>query len=245
VAVDPGKVPPDPPGYRKTQREGDGRVMVMGLELLGRKLGMSQIFTESGERVPVAVIQAGPCTVVQKGEPGSDGSCAVQIGFEERKEKHTTRPLLGHFKKAGVTPKRVLYEIRMTPEEAEGLEVGQELGLEGRFEEGQRVDVTGQTKGRGFSGVIKRWNYSAQGRSHGTHEAFRHGGAISAGTYPGRILKGKKMPGQYGNERVTTLNLRVERIDPENGLIYVRGAVPGHNNSIVRIRNAVRDSKKS
>ena len=212
----------------------------MGLELLGRNLGMSQIFKESGERVPVVVIQAGPCTVIQKRDPGPDGSCAVQFGFEERKEKHTTRPLLGHFKKAGVTPKRVLYEVKLSSEEAGALEVGQEIGLEGNFEEGQKVDVTGRTKGRGFTGVIKRWSYSAQGRSHGTHEYHRHGGAISAGTYPGRIPKGKKMAGQYGNEQVTTLSLRVEKIDTENGLLYIRGAVPGHRNGIVRIRGAVR-----
>ena len=216
----------------------------MGLELLGRKLGMSQIFTDSGDRIPVAVIQAGPCTVVRKEEPGADGRCAVQLGFEERKEKHTTRPLLGHFKKAGVTPKRFLYEIRIPAVEAEALEVGQEIGLEGNFEEGQRIDVTGRTKGRGFSGVIRRWHFSALGRSHGTHEFQRHGGAISAGTYPGRILKGKHMAGQHGNARRTTLNLRVERIDAENGLLFVRGAVPGHRNGLVRIRSAVRGSRK-
>jgi large subunit ribosomal protein L3 len=208
----------------------------MALELLGRKLGMTQIFTEKGDRIPVTVVQTGPCTVVQKKDLERDGYCAVQLGFEDRKEKHTSRPLLGHFRKAEVPPKRVLYEVRMEPGEAEGLEIGQELRLEGNFEAGQQVDVTGQSKGRGFTGVIRRWNFSAQGRSHGTHEFQRHGGAISAGSYPGRVFKGKKMAGQHGNARVTVSNLHVARIDAERNLLFLKGAVPGHRNGLVRVR---------
>jgi large subunit ribosomal protein L3 len=205
---------------------------------------MTQIFTESGDRIPVTVIQAGPCTVVQKKGVEPDGYCAVQLGFEERKEKHTSGGLRGHFKKADTTPKRFLYEVRATTEEVEGLDVGQEVRVEGNFEPGQHVDVTGQTKGRGFTGVPKRWNFSLQGRSHGTHEFTRHGGAVSAGSYPGRIFKGKKMAGQYGNERTTTLNLLVEKVDPENHLIFLRGAVPGHRNGLVRIRPGIRGTAK-
>jgi large subunit ribosomal protein L3 len=216
----------------------------MALELMGRKLGMTQIFGENGDRIPVTVIQAGPCKVVQKKGVEAEGYCALQLGFEECKEKHTPRPLLGHFKKAEIPPRRFLYEVRGTPEELEALSVGQEVTLEGNFEAGQQVDVTGQTKGRGFTGLPKRWNFSLQGRSHGTHEYQRHGGAISAGTYPGRILKGKKMAGQYGNERVTTLNLRVEKVDTENHLLFLRGAVPGHRNGLVRVRAAIRSTQK-
>lgn len=212
----------------------------MPLELLGRKLGMTQIFTEAGERVPVTVLRAGPCVVVQKKTPERDGYAALQLGFEERKPKHTTKPLAGHFARAGVAPKRFLFEVRVAPEELERFEIGQELRVTDAFREGQRVDVTGRTKGRGFTGVIKRWNFSLLGRSHGTHEYFRHGGAVSSGTFPGRIWKGKKMAGRYGNERVTILGLRVERVDAERNLVFVRGAVPGHRNGVVRIRPAVR-----
>lgn len=212
----------------------------MPLELYGRKLGMTQIFSERGERLAVTVVQAGPCTVIQKKLPDTDGYSALQLGFEERKEKHTTRPLQGHFRRAGVSPRRVLYEVRMPPAEVEGIDVGQEIGIEGTFEAGQCVDVTGRSIGRGFSGVIRRWGFSLQGRSHGTHEFFRHGGAVSAGSYPGRIFKGKKMAGQLGNSRVTTRNLEIARVDPERNLLFLRGAVPGHRNGLIRVRPAHR-----
>lgn len=209
------------------------------MELLGRKLGMTQIYNEDGDQVPVTVIATGPCVVVQKKTAGTDGYSAVQLGFEERKQKHTTRPAQGHFARAGVTPKRHLFEVRLPEAEVEGLELGQELGVD-LFAEVPRVDVSGRTKGRGFTGVIKRWNFAKSKMSHGTHEYFRHGGAMSAGTYPGRIIKGKKMAGQYGNESVTTLGLRVEKVDPERGLLFVRGAVPGHRKGLVRVRASTR-----
>ena len=212
----------------------------MRLELLGRKLGMTQIFSEKGGRIPVTVIRTGPCTVVQKKTGDGDGYAAVQLGFEESKEKHTTRPRKGHFDKAGISPRRFLYEVRVAAGELDELEVGQEIGCAETFEEGQQVDVSGTTKGRGFTGVVKRWGYATHGSSHGTHEFFRHGGAQGAGTYPGRIWRGKKMAGHYGNERATVRNLRVVRIDPENNLLFVRGAVPGHRNGLVRVRGAVR-----
>ncbi len=212
----------------------------MSLEILGRKLGMTQVFNESGDRVPVTVVRAGPCTVVQKKTPESDGYTAVQLGFEDKKEKHTTRPLQGHFAKSGVTAKRFLYEVRLSEPELAELELGQEITCADSFEAGQKVDVRGVSKGRGFAGVIKRHHYSIHSSSHGTHEFFRHGGAMSAGTYPGRILPGKKMAGHMGDARVTQLGLRIERIDADQNLIFVTGAVPGHKNGIVRIRASVK-----
>lgn len=206
----------------------------MGLEILGRKLGMAQIFTESGERVPVTVISTGPCIVVQKKTEERDGYTAVQFGFEERKPKHTTRAQAGHFSKHNVSPKRFVYEVRLSAEEADALETGQEVGCE-TFDGVAKVDITGVSKGRGFTGVIKRWNFNTPRQTHGTHEAFRHGGAMGAGTYPGRIIKGKKMAGQYGNARVTTLGLRVEKLDAEQGLLFVRGSVAGPTQGLVRV----------
>ena len=212
----------------------------MKLELLGRKLGMTQIFTENGDRVPVTVIQAGPCVVIQKKTPEKDGYSAVQLGFEESDEKHTRKPLLGHFRKSEVTPKRHLFEVRLAPEEVEGLALGQEIRCGETFEAGHKVDVSGVSKGRGFTGVVKRWGFKTAKATHGTHEAFRHGGALSAGTYPGRIMRGKKMAGQYGNERVTTQSLQLERVDAERNLLFIRGGVPGHRNGLVRVRPSVR-----
>ena len=162
------------------------------------------------------------------------------LGFEERRQKHTTKAQAGHFAKAGVSPRRVLYEVRLSPEEAEGLEPGQELECGAVFEGVAKVDVEGVTKGRGFTGVIKRWNFHMPKATHGTHEFHRHAGALGAGTYPGRIVKGKKMAGQYGSERATTLGLRVEKLDAENGLLFVRGSVPGHRRALVRVRPSTR-----
>jgi large subunit ribosomal protein L3 len=209
------------------------------MELVGRKLGMTQLFNEEGDRVPVTVVRAGPCALVQKKTRESDGYTAVQLGFEERKPKHVTRPLQGHYARAGVSCKRVLFEVRVSPEELEKLELGALVDVS-VFQAGQRVDVVGRTRGRGFSGVVRRHGMKAQRGSHGTHEFFRHVGSQGAGTFPGRVIPGKRMAGQYGNERVTTLGLRVERVDAERGLIYLRGGLPGHTNALVRIRPAVR-----
>ena len=211
----------------------------MGVELVGRKLGMTQIFADNGDRIPVTIVRAGPCTVVQKKTQETDGYSALQLGFEDRKEKRTTRAMRGHFGKASTPPKRVLYEVRVSPEELEGFELGQALDCSS-FEEGQRVDVSGTSKGRGFTGVVKRWGFKKHSQTHGTHEFFRHGGAISAGAYPGRVLPGKKMAGQYGNERVTTQDLRIVKVDAERNLLFIRGAVPGHRDGIVRVRPTVR-----
>ncbi|HTO71782.1 MAG TPA: 50S ribosomal protein L3 [Myxococcota bacterium] len=211
----------------------------MSLELIGRKLGMTQIFTESGDRVPVTVIQAGPCTVVQKKSDAKDGYSALQLGFADKKPKHTTKGMQGHFAKAKTAPKRCLAEVHVAASELENYELGQEVTCQG-YEAGQRVDVIGTSKGRGFTGVVKRHGFPTRSDSHGNHESFRHGGAVSSGTFPGRIKKGLRMAGHSGTDRVTQLNLRVERVDLEKNLIYVRGAVPGQNEGFVRIRPTVK-----
>jgi large subunit ribosomal protein L3 len=211
----------------------------MSFELLGRKLGMTQIFTDVGDQVAVTVIEAGPCVVVQKKTEEVDGYSAVQLGFEERKEKHTSKAMAGHFAGQGVSPKRVLYEVRLPADQVEGLEIGQEIKLDA-FADVTKVDVEGTSKGRGFSGVVKRHNFGTSKKTHGTHEFFRHGGAMAAGTYPGRIHPGTKMAGQQGNTRVTEIGLTVERVDAEKNLIFVRGAVPGHRHGLVRLRASSR-----
>ena len=212
----------------------------MSLELIGRKLGMTQIFSDSGDRVPVTVIQAGPCTVVQVKTDKSDGYTALQIGFADKKAKHTPKGMQGHFAKANTAPKRVLVEVPVEAKDLESYQVGQQLTCEG-YQVGQHVDVIGTSKGRGFTGVVKRHGFPTRSPSHGNHESFRHGGAVSSGTFPGRIKKGLRMAGHYGDSRVTQLNVVVERVDAAKNLIYVRGGVPGHPNGFVRIRPTVKD----
>ena len=207
----------------------------MSIELLCRKIGTTRLFVESGECVPVTVLDAGANTVVQKKGIDKEGYTALQLGFQERRPTRTPKALAGHFQKANTAPRRHLRESRVTPEEAGAYEVGQEIHVD-LFSPGQRVDVTGISKGRGTAGVIKRHHFKVKRRTHGTHENTRHGGAIGAGSYPGRVFKGMKMAGRMGAERVTTLNLEVVRVDAERGLLYVRGAIPGHRNGIVRVR---------
>ncbi len=211
----------------------------MAPELLCRKIGMTELFAENGERIPVTVLEAGPNTVIQKKGADKEGYTALQVGFQERRPSRTPKPLAGHFRRANVAPKRHLTESRISAEEAESFEVGQELRAD-VFKAGQRVDVIGTSKGRGTAGVVKRHGYAIKRRTHGTHEAFRHAGSIGAGTYPGRVFKGLGMPGRLGNSRSTILNLEVVRVDPEQSLLFLRGAVPGHPNGIVRVRPSVR-----
>jgi large subunit ribosomal protein L3 len=201
---------------------------------------MTQIFSEDGEAIPVTALEAAPNTIVQiKRSDGPDGYSAVQLGYGERREALFNKPQQGHFKKAGVTPKRYLFESRLGGDaELEGLEVGQELGVD-RFEAGSRIDAIGTSKGRGFQGVVKRHGFAIKKATHGTHEAFRHPGSVGAGAWPGRVFKGMKHAGQMGNEQVTVQNLEVVRVDPEHNLVLVRGAVPGHKNAVVRIRETV------
>jgi large subunit ribosomal protein L3 len=209
----------------------------MTLGLIGRKLGMTQVFSPQGELIPVTVIQTGPCTVVQVKTAASDGYAAVQLGFGERKAQRVTKAYSTHCNKAGKIFE-VLREFRVEGETE--LATGQALTVEGVFKAGDRVDVTGVTKGRGFSGVIKRHHFSGFPGSHGTHEYFRHGGSIGNRSYPGRVFKGKRMAGQLGNERVTTQSLEVVAVRPEEHVLLVRGAVAGARSGIVLIRPAVK-----
>lgn len=212
----------------------------MSIELLCRKLGMSQLFTDAGEAVPVTVLEAGPNTVVQiKREDGPDGYAAVQLGFGTRREDLFNKPTRGHFAKAGVEPQPFLLESRLTAEEAEGLEVGQQVTAE-LFEAGQKVDAIGTSKGRGYAGVVKRHGFKIKKRTHGTHEYFRHPGSIGAGAWPAKVFKGGRQAGQMGDARVTVQNLEVIRVDTEKNLVFVRGAVPGHTKGLVKLRHAVK-----
>ena len=210
----------------------------MAIEFLCRKIGMTQIFDETGDCIPVTILEAGPNLVVQKKTQGVDGYTALQLGFGERRPGLFAKPERGHFEKAKVAPKRYLRESRLDPAEAEQYEVGQEIRCD-IFEKGDSIDVIATSKGRGYSGVVKRHNFTIKKRTHGTHEAFRHGGAIGAGSYPGKVIKGMKMPGQMGNISVTLRNTEVVRVEPDQNLLFVRGGVPGHNNGLVRVRQAL------
>lgn len=203
--------------------------------LIGRKLGMTQIFDSAGAVVPVTVIEAGPCPVTQVKTAESDGYAAIQIAWGERKPKHTTRAELGHAKKAGLeAAPRVLREFRTA--EPTSFEVGQRLTVE-QFEVGERVKITGTTKGRGFQGAVKRHGFRGRPASHG-HPKKRNVGTLGPGTNPSRVIKGKKMPGQMGDAQMTIRNLRIERVDVERNLLFVRGAVPGARNSVVYVRKS-------
>ena len=204
--------------------------------ILGKKLGMSQVFDTEGKVIPVTVIEAGPCTVIQRKTARTDGYDAVQIGFRQTKAAKVGKPMLGHFQKAGKGAFSALQEIRV--EAAEPLDIGAEIKVD-IFKEGDVVDVTGHSKGRGFAGVIKRWSFKGGRATHGSM-FHRAPGSIGASAYPSRVIKNMKMAGQYGNERVTTLNLRVVGVEPEKNLLLVRGAVPGAKNSLVFVRRAVK-----
>jgi len=213
-----------------------GNVSAMERGLIGKKLGMSQVFWGDGSVIPVTVIEAGPCVVTQKKTKETDGYDAVQIGFERRREKRTTKPLQGHFEKAGKGCFRILREFRTdNPDE---YELGQELTAE-IFDVGDRIDVVGTTKGRGFAGVIKRHGFHGGRATHGSM-FHRAPGSIGASAYPSRVFKGTKMPGQMGNVRKTVQNLVVVGVSPERNLILVRGAVPGSVSGIVLIKDAVK-----
>lgn len=204
--------------------------------ILGRKIGMTQLWNDKDEVVPVTVIQAGPCAVSQVKTVESDGYCAVQIGFGDIKDKHVTKPMKGHFEKAGVKPVRYLREVRVP--EGEHHECG-ELVTVGQFEVGSKVDVIGRSKGKGFQGTIRRHNFDAGPKTHGSHNYRAHGSVGQCST-PSRVHKGVKMPGHMGDERVTVRNLQVVRVDTEQNLIIVRGAVPGAKNGLVSVRVAVK-----
>ena len=204
--------------------------------IIGKKIGMTQIFDEIGNVIPVTVIQAGPCVVAQKKTAETDGYNAVQLGFADVKEKHMTKAEKGHFEKAGVAFKKHLKEFRL--DDVSAINVGDVITAD-TFAAGEKVDVTGITKGRGYTGTVKRWNHKTLAMTHGTGPIHRQPGSM--GTIdPARIFKNHKMPGQYGNEQVTVLNLKVVKIDSEKNLIAIKGAVPGAKDGIVFIRDSVK-----
>lgn len=213
--------------------------------IIGRKLGCTQIFQEDGSVTRVTVIEAGPVVVVAKRTKEKDGYSALVLGLGERKEKHTTKPRAGFFKKANVGPKRVVQELRCEPDFAAKYEVGATMKLDEIFQVGQRVDARGTTRGRGFTGVMRRWNFAGNVDTHGTHEYRRHGGSIGTNMTPGRTLPNLKMGGQYGNETVSMLNIKVAQVDAEKHLLLLEGGVPGARNGLVLVRSAVKAKKKS
>jgi large subunit ribosomal protein L3 len=205
--------------------------------ILGKKVGMTQIFDQRGEVVPVTVIEAGPCFVAQIKTDERDGYSAVQMGFGEAKTKSLTRPQLQHLEKSNLPALRFLREIRMPADAIAQFEEGQRVTVD-LFEEGEFVDVTGTSKGRGFAGVVKRHGFSGGPKTHGQSDRLRTPGSIGACTTPGRVFKGKRMPGRMGGERVTVQGLKVVMVDPERNLLAVRGAVPGAKNGLLMIRQA-------
>ena len=209
--------------------------------LIGKKLGNTQIFQEDGEVARVTAIQTGPCVVVGKRTQAKDGYSALQIGFGTKRKKLVKKPQLALYEKLGVEPPSVVREFRVTADIADKYEVGQALKPSDVFTEGQIIDVSGTSKGRGFAGVMKRHNFSGAGTvGHGTHEYKRHGGSIGMNMTPGHTLKGQRMGGQYGNKAITMLNLRVAKVMDEEGILLVEGGVPGARNGIVTVRGAVK-----
>lgn len=207
--------------------------------VIGRKLGMTQIFGEDGTVTACTVVEAAS-VVVAKRTVEKDGYSALVLGIGEQAEKRANKPGAAFFKKAGVTPKETLRELRCSAEFSAGIEVGQPLKLEALFEEGQLVDVQGITRGRGFTGVMRRHNFKGYRMTHGTHEYRRHGGSIGTRMTPGRVKLGMKMPGHYGSETVSTLNQRVAKIMAEQNLVLVAGAIPGARGSLVVVRGAIK-----
>jgi large subunit ribosomal protein L3 len=209
--------------------------------LIGRKIGMTQIFEEDGKAVPVTVVQVGPCRILQiKTAEGNDGYNAIQLGFGSQKLHRVSKPELGHNAKTDSTPSAWVSEIRVSAETAASFTAGQDLGAD-VFSVGDIVDCIGTSKGAGFAGVMKRYNFAGFIRTHGTHEFFRHGGSIGTRLTPGHVAKGKKMPGRMGNEQVTVQNMRIAKVDTERHLVYVAGGVPGPKGSFVKVRMAVKN----
>ena len=204
--------------------------------IIGKKLGMTQIFDEKGNVIPVTLIEAGPCVVAQKKTIENDGYDAVQLAYSDASKKNMTKPELGHFAKAGITPKKHLKEFRLA--DCSGLDVGAVVTVD-TFAQGDKVDITGITKGRGYTGAIKRWNLAKLRMTHGVGPVHRQSGSMGV-IDPARIFKNKKMAGQWGNEQVTILNLEAVKIDAEKNLIAVKGAVPGAKGGIVFIRDSVK-----
>ena len=209
----------------------------MNKAIIGRKVGMTQIFTPEGKVIPVTVVEAGPCPVVQIKSVEKDGYAALKLGFDETTEKRVSKPDLGQFKKAGVKPQKVLKEFRLA--DLSSYEVGKNVTVEA-FKEGDKVDVVGTSKGHGYSGVIKRWNQRRLKETHGVGPVHREVGSMGANSTPSRVFKQKHMPGQYGHERVTVQNLEVVRVDAARNALLIKGAVPGPKGSIVTVSDSVK-----
>lgn len=205
--------------------------------IIGKKIGMTQIFDEKGKVIPVTVVQAGPCVVAQKKTVENDGYAAIQIGYGDLKAHKVNKPMKGHFAKNDVAPKRTLRELRV--ENIDEYNVGDLIKADA-FAAGDKVDVTGTSKGKGYAGVVKRWSFGRLKESHGSGPVARHGGSIGMCSDPSRVFKGRKMAGHMGAERVTVQNLTVVKVDAENNLIAVKGAIPGPNGGIVVIRDSVK-----
>ena len=206
--------------------------------LIGRKIGMTQFYNPDGNVIPVTVVETGPCVVVQKKQTATDGYNALQVGFGAKKAQRLNKATQGHMARAGKGAFQVLREFRL--DDVTQYEVGQEIKVNDLFKVGDHIDISGISKGHGFAGVIKRWSFAGFPGSHGTHEYFRHGGSIGNRSYPGRVRKGKKMAGHWGNEQVSTQNLEVVEIRAEEHLMLVRGAVPGAKRGVVILRPAVK-----
>ena len=206
--------------------------------LIGRKIGMMQYYNAEGNVIPVTVVETGPCVVVQKKDVATDGYTALQVGFGSKKAQRVNKAAQGHMAKAGKGAFQVLREFRL--DDVSQYEVGQEIKASDLFKIGDLIDVAGVSKGHGYTGVIKRWSFAGFPGSHGTHEYFRHGGSIGNRSYPGRVRKGKKMAGHWGNEQISTQNLLVVEIRAEENLMFVRGAVPGSKQGVVVLRPAVK-----
>ena len=205
--------------------------------IIGKKMGMTQIFDENGKVVPVTVVEAGPCTGVQKKTVESDGYVAVQLGYGDISAKKVSKPAKGHFDKADVAPKRTLREFRL--DDISAMNVGDILKAD-VFAVGDRIDVVGTSKGKGYAGAIKRWNQHRLRESHGTGPVARHAGSMGSCSTPSRVFKGKRLPGHLGAERVTIQNLKVVKVDAENNLIAIKGAIPGPKGSVVCISDSVK-----
>ena len=207
--------------------------------MLGKKVGMTQIFDETGLAIPVTVVEAGPCTIIQKKTVETDGYCSVKVGFQEAVERRLTKPQVGIFKKISVTPLKHMKEFRL--EDISTFEVGQVVNVADMFAEGDMIDVSGVSKGKGFQGAIKRHGQSTGKKTHGSK--FHRGiGSMGSNSYPGRIFKGKKMPGHMGREKVTVQNLAVVRVDKEHNLMLIRGAVPGPKGALLTIKDTVKNA---
>ncbi len=211
--------------------------------LLGKKLGMTQVFTEAGEAIPVTIIQAGPCFVVDVKDEATHGYSAVQFGFEPKKAQRVNKPLLGHMARAGRGAFYHVKEVRCDVSNLGWTELGQEVKVGEVFASGELVDVSGLTIGRGFKGVVARWGMKGQPATRGTHEVRRHVGSIGCRKFPGRVFKNKRMPGHLGNENVTVQNLTIVDVKPEENLLLVKGGIPGHEGALVVIRKAVKSYK--